>query len=182
MSAPQGSLTSPNDPSLAAQATVSPPNIAGQTAVGSPTPAATGRAANKYITLSFNNDTQRAMGAKPTLNLLDIAKLNEATRVGQLADGGGLDAVETALQQALLREWKPPLIDAVPVSQRRVTVDLVVFRDGSVKEAVVQKPSGCDALDASVREALGRVTKIAESLPSSFPKERYPLRVNLLIE
>ncbi len=51
-----------------------------------------------------------------------------------------------------------------------------------MKEAVVQKASGCEALDASVREALSRVTKIAESLPSSFPKERYPLRVNLLIE
>lgn len=182
MTAVQGSQPSPNDPSLAAQAAVSTPEAAGQAPVGSPVPAAGGRAANKYITLSFNNDTQKAIGAKPMLNLLDVAKLNEATRVGQLAEGGGLDAIETALQQALLREWKPPLIDAVPVSQRRVTVDLAVYRDGSVKGAVLQKPSGCDALDATVREALGRVTKIAESLPSSFPKERYPLRVNLLIE
>jgi outer membrane biosynthesis protein TonB len=185
MKASQGSLLTPENPLMTTQATAAPQSPADPAREAAPAPTALkegGRAANKYITLSFINATQKAMGAKPMLNLLDIAKLNEATRVGQIADGGGMDAVEEALQQALLREWKPPLIDAVPVTQRRVTVELVVFRDGSVKEAVVQKASGCEALDASVREALSRVTKIDESLPSSFPKERYPLRVNLLIE
>jgi hypothetical protein len=145
-------------------------------------PAGQGRAANKYITLSFIHESKAALLAKPTLNLLDIAKLNEATQVGQPRAGSGLDEVENALQQALLREWEPPPLDTVPHSQRRVTVNLVILRDGLVKEVVLQTPSGSKALDASVRSALDRIPKIAKSLPSSFPKESYPLRVNLLIE
>jgi outer membrane biosynthesis protein TonB len=189
MTSSSGGLLSPDNPFLASQSVIAPQSStvpAAPNAIpgGSPpaSPAGQGRAANKYITLSFNDDTYQGVRAKPMLNLLDIAKLNEATRSGNLIATGSLDAVEKALQQALLREWEPPLISAVPHSQRRVTVNLVIMRDGSVKDAVIQKPSGSDVLDASVRAALGRVTKIAESLPSSFPKERYPLRVNLLIE
>lgn len=130
MKATQGSLLTPENLFLTneAAATRQIPKVPSHEVA--PPPAAVkegGRAANKYITLSFINATQKAMGAKPMLNLLDIAKLNEATRVGQMAHGGGMDAVEKALQQALLREWKPPQIDEVPATQRRVTVELVVL-------------------------------------------------------
>jgi hypothetical protein len=185
MTATSGGFLTPDNPFLASQAlgvTLTSPAVVVPKAAAESAPAGQGRAANKYITLSFNDDTYQGVRAKPMLNLLDIAKLNEATRSGNLIASGNLDAVEIALQQALLREWEPPLINAVPRSQRRVTVNLVIMRDGSVKDAVIQQPSGSGVLDASVRAALGRVTKIAESLPSSFPKERYPLRVNLLIE
>jgi len=142
---------------------------------------ASGREANKYITLSAIHDSPKP--AKATLSLLDIAKLNEAEREQQKAlRSSGLDAVEHALQQTLLRAWVPPSIDLVPANQRRVSVELAVFRDGSVKEAVLKTPSGSDALDDSVRAALARVTKIPETLPASFTKERYAVRVNLQIE
>ena len=100
----------------------------------------------------------------------------------QAVGGGSLDAVEQALQQALMREWKPPSIDEVPPAQRRAVVELVIWRDGSVRSAYLQKPSGSEDMDSSVRLALSRVTKISETLPSSFPKERYDLRVNFQIE
>ena len=118
-----------------------------------------GREANKYITLSAIQDIPKS--AKPTLSLLDIAKLNEAERDQQKAlRSSGLDAVEHALQQTLLRAWMPPSIDLVPANQRRVSVELAVLRDGSVRDALLKTPSGSEALDGSVRAALARVTKI----------------------
>jgi hypothetical protein len=141
-----------------------------------------GREANKYITLSAISDVPLTP-AKPSLNLLDIAKLNDLERARQIsANVTGLDAVDDSLQQTLMRAWVPPSIELVPVNQRRVRVELVVFRDGSVKNAVIVAPSGSGPLDASVREALARVTKIPESLPASYSKERYAVRVNLQIE
>jgi len=143
--------------------------------------ATSGREANKYITLSAIQDV--SYPTKPTLSLLDIAKLNEAEREQQKAlRSSGLDAIEHALQQTLLRAWMPPSIDLVPANQRRVSVELAVLRDGRVKDVILKTPSGSEALDASVRAALARVTKIPESLPASFPKERYAVRVNLQIE
>jgi len=140
-----------------------------------------GREANKYITLSAIHDIP--IINKPTLGLLDIARLNEAEREQQKAlRSSGLDSVERSLQQTLLRAWMPPSINLVPDSQRRVSVELTILRDGRVQDVVVKTPSGSEALDASVRAALARVTKIPESLPASYPKERYAVRVNLQIE
>lgn len=146
-----------------------------------------GREANKYITLSDILPENAALATprpgKPVLNLLDIAALNENKRA-QEAEAGGADMepVKKALEHAILREWKAPPILSVPPAQRRVTVELAVMRDGSVRDAVMKTHSGSEALDASVRAAAGRVTKIPETLPSSFPKERYDLRVNFQIE
>lgn len=178
-----GGMAAADSPTLASQASISTssPPVAPATKPmrRSYSSGGSGRKANKYITLSFINEN---VGTKPVLNLLDIAKINEATRVDQVVGGGSLDAVEQALQQALMREWQPPSIDAVPPAQRRAVVDLVIWRDGSVKSAYLQTPSGSEEMDSSVRMALSRVKKISETLPSSFPKERYPVRVNLLIE
>jgi TonB family protein len=146
------------------------------------------REANKYITLSaIVPEAQRSEAKiatmKPVLNLLDIAVLNESKRAVETAAGGAdMSLVEQALQQAILREWIAPDIRAVPAAQRRATLEITVRRDGSVTDVFLKTPSGSPLLDASIREATGRVTKIPQTLPSSFPKERYNLRVNFLIE
>lgn len=141
-----------------------------------------GRDANKYITLSAISD-QLPMPAKPTLSLLDIAKLNDLERQRKSsASSAGLDAVDSALQQTLMRAWVPPSIDLVPGHQRRVSVELSVLRDGTVKGAVIVSLSGSQPMDSSVRAALARVIKIPESLPATYTKERYAVRVNLQIE
>lgn len=150
-------------------------------------PAGQGREANKYITLSDILPEKAAVATprpgKPVLNLLDIAALNENKRAQETEAGGAdMEPVKKALERAILREWKAPPIQSVPAAQRRVTVELAVLRDGTVRDAVMKTHSGSEALDASVRAAAGRVTKIPETLPSSFPKERYDLRVNFQIE
>ncbi|GEP45459.1 TonB C-terminal domain-containing protein [Brevifollis gellanilyticus] len=141
-----------------------------------------GREANKYITLSAIVDAP-PVPTEPTLRLLDIAKLNDFERTRKASvDASGLDAVERALQKTLMNAWSPPSIDLVPVNHRHVSVELAVLKDGTVKDAVLVTPSGSEALDASVRAVLARVTKIPESLPASYSKERYAVRVNLQIE
>ncbi len=145
------------------------------------------RESNKYITLSAIFSAKESIPAprpgKPVLNLLDIAALNESKRAQTVASGGAdMAGVENSLQQAILREWKPPPIKSVPVTQRRATLEISVLRDGQVRDATVKTPSGSEALDASIRSAVERVSKIPETLPSSFPKERYDLRVNFQIE
>jgi TonB family protein len=141
-----------------------------------------GREANKYITLSAIVESP-PVPTQPTLGLLDIAKLNDFERTRRASvDASGLDAVEGALQKTLMNAWIPPSIDRVPANQRRVSVELVVLKDGTVKDAVLVTPSGSEALDASVRALIARVTKIPESLPASYSKERYAVRVNLQIE
>jgi outer membrane biosynthesis protein TonB len=143
--------------------------------------------ANKYITLSAVLADKPSLPVprpnKPVLNLLDIAALNESQRAQDAAAGGAdMEPVQKALEKAILREWKAPLIQAVPPSQRRATLLLSVMRDGSIKDAQLQTPSGSQALDDSIRETAAELSKIPETLPSSFPKERYDLRVNFQIE
>ncbi|MEQ1752332.1 MAG: TonB family protein, partial [Prosthecobacter sp.] len=145
------------------------------------------REPNKYITLSAIFSAKESIApprpGKPVLNLLDIAALNESKRAQAVASGGAdMAGVENSLQQAILREWKPPPIKSVPATQRRATLEISVLRDGQVRDATVKTSSGSEALDASIRSAVERVSKIPETLPSSFPKERYDLRVNFQIE
>ena len=147
-----------------------------------PVQAGQGRDANKYITLSAISD-QPPMPTKPTLSLLDIAKLNDMERARKAsASTSGLDAVDSALQQTLMRAWVPPSIDLVPPHQRRVSAELSVLKDGTVKGAILVSLSGSEPMDSSVRAALARVTKIPESLPATYNKESYAVRVNLQIE
>ncbi len=145
-----------------------------------------GPEANKYITISPVDQSETGAAppvVKPVLSLLDIANLNEAQKKRWEAEGGAnMEPVQSALEKAILKAWKSPTIKAVPLNQRRVTLTLSVLRDGSVEDMVVTTPSGSDLLDASVRAAIARVTKIAETLPSSFPKDRYSLQVNFQIE
>lgn len=153
------------------------------------TPAATaltGPEANKYITLSPVEPPDAAVAlttVKPVLNLLDIANLNAAQKKREVTHGGAdLEPVESALEKAILSAWKAPTIKAVPLGQRRVTLTLSILRDGSLEDVKISAPSGSDLLDASVRAAVARVTKITQRLPAAYPKERYELQVNFQIE
>jgi len=177
---------------------VSPPTAA-SAIPGITSPAAVARAesvvemtgADKYITLSPLTSQITAPAAMPLvpktgLGLLDMALLNDRSLATPEQPPSSLvidmGAVETALQQALLKEWKAPAIQQVPPDQRRATLEMHVLRDGSVEVARLLRPSGSKALDASITAAAARVTKIPVTLPSSFVKERYHLRVNFQIE
>ena len=149
-------------------------------------PVITGPEANKYITISpvAPPDAESVPApVKPVLSLLDIANLNEAQKKREASEGGAdMEPVQAALEKAILSAWKSPTIKAVPANQRRVTLSLSILRDGSVEDVVIVTPSGSDLLDASVRAAAARVTKITQSLPSQFPKDRYDLQINFQIE
>ena len=143
--------------------------------------------ANKYITLSAILPPGKAP-AKPTenkryLTLLDIANMH-ANKRAEVAEAGGADMgdVEKALQQAILKEWTAPSAQAVPPSQRRATMEIVILRDGTIADASIKTASGSSLLNASIRKATNRLKKIPVTLPSNFPKERYELRVNFQIE
>lgn len=141
------------------------------------------RPPNKYITLSAVEDAPPPP-QKPVLNLLDIANLNsiEQDSKSRAGESRRLDAVDAALQKALLDAWKPPAADLVPRHQRRATVELSVLRDGTLKNALLMGSSGSSALDDSITALLQKLTKISQSLPASYPKDRYAVRVNLQIE
>ncbi len=143
--------------------------------------------ANKYITLSAILPPGKA-SAKPRenkryLTLLDIANINANERA-EVAEAGGADMgdVEKALQQAILKEWTAPSAQAVPPSQRRAIMEIVILRDGTIADASIKTASGSSLLNASIRRAADRLKKIPVTLPSNFPKERYELRVNFQIE
>jgi len=145
------------------------------------------KATHQYITLSAILPPGKAP-AKPTanqpvLNLLDIAKLSANERA-EAAEAGGADmnAVEKALQMAILKEWIAPAAHSVPPSQRRATMEVAILRDGTIADASIKTASGSSLLDASIRQAADRLKKIPATLPSNFTKERYELRVNFQIE
>jgi outer membrane biosynthesis protein TonB len=143
--------------------------------------------ANKYITLSAILPPGKAP-AKPRenkryLNLLDIANITANERA-EVAEAGGADMgdVEKALEQAILKEWIAPSAQAVPPSQRRATMEIVILRDGTIADSSIKTASGSSLFNASIRKAADRLKKIPVTLPSNFPKERYELRVNFQIE
>jgi outer membrane biosynthesis protein TonB len=140
----------------------------------------------KYIAISAMTKTASqplASVPQPVPSLLQIAVHNEADRI-LAAETGGADMgpVEKVLQRAMLEAWRPPSPALVPADQRRVEVRLAVLRDGAVRDAIVHKKSGSQALDESVEKMLKKVVKISESLPVKFPGTRYSLQVNLQID
>jgi hypothetical protein len=145
------------------------------------------KAANKYITLSVilppGSAPAKPRSNKPVLNLLDIVNLNANERAEQLETGGAdMNAVEKALQQAILKEWTAPAAQSVPPSQRRATMEVAILRDGTIADASIKTASGSSLMDASIRQVANRLNRIPATLPSNFPKERYELRVNFQIE
>jgi len=145
------------------------------------------KSANKYITLSVilppGSAPAKPRTNKPVLNLLDIVNLNANARAEQLEAGGAdMNAVEKALQQAILKEWIAPAAQSVPPSQRRATMEVAILRDGTIADASIKTASGSSLMDASIRQVANRLNRIPATLPSNFPKDRYELRVNFQIE
>jgi hypothetical protein len=139
------------------------------------------RAPNKYITLSARLPEVDGPPAPPrpyhpVPDLLDIAA--EAT---ERKKNPGLEAVNEALQAALLKEWQAPSPHLVPPGQRSAVVNLSIGRDGSISGATLIK-TGAPALNVSIVQLLQAVTKIPATLPSSFRKQSYDLQVNFQIE
>ena len=96
--------------------------------------------------------------------------------------GANMDPVLKALEVALKKEWNAPALQDVPAAQRASTLKVTLGRAGQTLEVIMSKPSGSAVLDQSVIDAGMRVKKISESLPSSFPKDRYTVEVTFHIE
>lgn len=144
------------------------------------------RTVNKVITLSPVGEAVSAESPnklkshRPTITLLDVLKHEEKPM--ETTDEANMDPVLKALEASLKREWNAPAIDEVPVANRDAKLAVGISRSGDVLEVQMAKPSGSAKLDQSVLEAGMRVKKISESLPSSFPKDRYNVEVNFHIE
>lgn len=151
-------------------------------------PAAQIRPVNKVITLSPVMDegsrpSPAAAGGRLPVSLMEVFKQKQREQAERDAAGGAdMDPVLTALEQVLTREWLPPAVEQVPVLQRQTRLKIVLGRQGEVVESSLVKASGSVLMDTAVQEAVVRVKKISESLPSSFPKDRYTVEVNFHIE
>ena len=152
----------------------------GSTAAAKPT--------TKIITLSpvLELDDKTVPTAKldrSPLTMMEVLKLEKQQAAEKRALGGAdMDPVLKALETALKKEWNPPPVSQVPILQRNTRLTLTIGHDGSILESRLSKSSGSDLLDESVQKAGEGVKKISESLPSSFPKDRYTVEVNFHIE
>lgn len=121
--------------------------------------------------------------SRPPVTMMDMLQLEKVEDAARRAAGGAdMDPVLQALEAGLKEHWSPPALEDVPVLQRDVRMMVAIAPDGSLIESRVEKPSGSEAMDQSVRAALMALKKISKSLPSSFPKDRYNVEVNFHIE
>ena len=140
------------------------------------------RDTSKYISLTRLTPEGAAAATpskpyNPVPTLLDIAADRKATGKKESA----LDAVDAAIQTALLKSWNPPPVNLVPLGRRSVIVELSVARDGTLEDAVICKV-GAPALNVSIAQLLESVKKVPVKLPSSFKKSSYHVQVNFQIE
>lgn len=178
---------SPDTATVAAAVSVQSPPTA---AISQPAavPVSQIRPVNKVITLSPVLDeglrpAPAMAGGRLPVSLMEVFKQKQREQAERDAAGGAdMDPVLTALEQALAREWLPPAVEQVPVLQRQTRLKIVLGRQGEVVESSLLKGSGSVLMDTAVQEAVVRVKKISESLPSSFPKDRYTVEVNFHIE
>lgn len=153
-----------------------------------PTPPSFTAPTNKVITLSpvFIEGTQKIPVVKSTLppitmmDMLHQEKLEALTK--EALGGPDMDPVLKALEESLIKEWKAPALQKIPISFRNAVLKITIGREGDVLEFLMSKSSGSPLLDQSVQDAATRVKKISKSLPSSFPKDRYTVEVNFHIE
>lgn len=156
---------------------------------GTPGPAsAKTRPTSKSLTLSpvLDLDPKAAPFAKitrPPLTMMEMLKQDQQHEAERKAVGGAdMDPVLRALEKALGQAWNAPPVQDVAVLQRDARLQVSIGRDGTVLESKLTKASGSSLLDGSVSLAAEGVKKISESLPSSFPKDRYTVEVNFHIE
>ena len=146
------------------------------------------RPTSKIITLSpvlevDANAVPQVKPSRPPITMMEILNQAKQAEAEKEATGGAnMDPVLKALEQALSQGWTPPSVQQVPLLQRDARLRFVIGKDGSVLEAHMTKKSGSGVLDDSVTDAGRKLKKISESLPSSFPKDRYTVEVNFHIE
>jgi hypothetical protein len=165
-------------PSKAAPAPKTPVEITGPPAPKPPAPAPSKPAPSKALGPPI---AIMAAGPPPPTPPLPVNRyITVSPRSGDY--GASMASVDEAVQKAYLSEWLTPPKQLVPASRRSVSLEVTIGRDGTILEAKLPKTGEEAALDASVQEVAARVKKIPVSLPSTFPKERYDLRVNFQIE
>ncbi|TDU73155.1 outer membrane biosynthesis protein TonB [Prosthecobacter fusiformis] len=143
------------------------------------------RATSKVITLSPMHDTRDGLSPNgdTAMTMMDVVKQKKSeAEAKQAAGGADMDPVLKALQAGLNKQWNAPLISEVPVLQRDARLAISIGRDGGILETKMTKSSGSTLLDKSVMAAADELKKISESLPASFPKDRYTVEVNFHIE
>lgn len=147
------------------------------------------RPTRKNITLSpvLDLDQKTPSPVPPSgslpLTMMDVVKKDKLDEAQKKAAGGAdMDPVLKSLEDALIKGWNAPAVNEVPTLQRNAGLRISIGRDGSVLQAEIRQPSGSALLDSSVKAAFEGLKKISESLPSSFPKDRYTVDVNFHIE
>lgn len=96
--------------------------------------------------------------------------------------GVDMDPVLNALEDGLKREWNAPPVQQVPALNRQARLKLSIGHEGDFLDSQMVSSSGSALLDESVKEAVLKLKKISQALPSSFPKDRYTVEVNFHIE
>jgi len=146
------------------------------------------RPTSKIITLSPVLDVEGkevplVKSTRPPVTMMDMLKQEKLEEVEKKAAGGAdMDPVLKALEEALKQTWNAPSLSDVPVLQRDAKLRIVINRDGGITETKMIKTSGSAVLDETVTQAGASLKKISQSLPSSFPKDRYTVEVNFHIE
>lgn len=121
----------------------------------------------------------RTLSRHIMLRAKDPAALNGIPRSAQ----NELAVIETALQEAFDRVWHPPeSARQLPKDRRIAVLDVALNRDGTVGDCSLSERSGSAELDVSILAAAAEVKKIPQSLPSSFPKERYECSLKFFVE
>lgn len=158
-------------------------------------PAKLDRAANRFITLSrltsdLAEPPSASVGARggggPVPTLMDIARMPQmspySAGTGQGDTSTALDEVDTAVQEAFLKNWVAPPVSKVDPEKRSAHLEVSIGKDGTVLGTLLSRPSGSSALDKSIDEAAEKVKKIPLTLPAGFGKPYYELQVNFQID
>ena len=93
---------------------------------------------------------------------------------------GGLDAISgfhQSVKDSYFSQWQQPHGLTASGSKYRVRTEIVIERSGSIASARIVTTSGNAEMDQSVREAVGRVSKVAP-VPKGIEGSRYALILN----
>lgn len=187
--APPAAAASPTQaaPSTPTQEPAKTAPVDARPAVAAALPTKQGRPVSRIITLSPVVDATQpdapSLTSRPPITMMDVLNLDRQEKAQKEADGGAdMDPVLQALEEALLKAWTPPPLEEVAALNRDVRLRFEIDRNGSVPVCKLVKASGSVTYDDTALAAGLSVQKISQSLPSSFPKDRYIVEVNFHIE
>ena len=86
----------------------------------------------------------------------------------------------TLIRETFLRNWQKPQLPGA--AKLEAFVSIRIAPDGSVTFLGLQKSSGNEAMDESVRKAAQTVTKLSQPLPAGLGHPDYEVTINFKLE